>query len=144
MPLSSPPTSEAGQVVPHDHPELSRTDVVIRRISSEWVVEKNGRKRLSSIAFNPSSDGSGMSIDIERLIVEKGLEPAIYVTTPAHVASVTFEIGDARNAGLLVGYYPLPDNDCHGAVWGHFHRDQKRALAAASSWLVSLPGIEIA
>ena len=83
MPLSPPPYDEHGKVMPHDHPEISSDNGVIRRISDQWIVEESdGRKRLSSIAFNPSSGpNGGMSIDLQAQIEEAGLNCREFLKT---------------------------------------------------------------
>lgn len=90
-----------------------------------------------------------MSVDIEELILAVGGNPATHVTTPKYIGSVRFPVSAARSAELLVGYDPLPDNQCHGEVWGtlrpnRFSKTQQRALLAASTWLVKIPDAEIA
>jgi hypothetical protein len=122
VPLEPPPRDASNKVVPHDHTGIGPHDGVIRRISEKQIVtDKDGRKRLSSKAFQPSSsiDG-GMSVDLEVSILEAGLNPKSYVTTPRWTGSVRFEAGALRNEGLRVGFNPLPENPHHGEVWGDF------------------------
>lgn len=89
-----------------------------------------------------------MSVDIERLIVDAGLNPREYVRTPKYIGSVAFPVSAARDAKLLVGYDPLPDNPHHGEVWGNdrpnrFTRPQQKALNGACTWYVEIPDVEI-
>lgn len=70
MPLQPPPLDATGNVISHDHPEISGNDGVIRRISErQVVVDSAGQRRVSSIAFKASSGANGgMSVDLEELI----------------------------------------------------------------------------
>ncbi len=87
-------------------------------------------------------------MDIKRLIVEAGLDPSIYVTTPRFSGSVAFPAQVARGAGLLVGYDPLPENPHHGEVWGanrpnRFSGAQTSALRNAAVWFVQIDNVEL-
>jgi hypothetical protein len=67
LPLKPPPRDEVGVVIPHDHDEISSDDQIIRRISEQFLVkdEKTGGRRISSMAFNPSTGpNGGMSVDL--------------------------------------------------------------------------------
>ncbi|CAN5227793.1 hypothetical protein BH10PLA2_BH10PLA2_38650 [soil metagenome] len=153
MPISPPP-SKNGQAVPHDHPELLNPDLIVRRISLQWVVDKTGGKRLSSEAFECSTDGSGVSLDIAKLIEEKGANVATYVSSPVHVGAIQWTAGQVRGHTNIVGYDPLPENDCHGAAWpvpypttSAQRKAAKRAaksLIAEATWCVPIPGVDVA
>lgn len=138
-----PPRNIAGEVQPHDHAEILSQHVVIRRISDKQIVfDGNGQRRISSIAYKPSSrPPGGMSIDIEPFIVAKALNPKEYVTTPVWMGSVWFLVETLRADSLLVGYDPLPTNDAHGEVWGADTRPQWRKLQRVAAWYVEIPGV---
>lgn len=145
MPLSKPPRNPQGEVVPHDHPEITATDGVIRRISEQWVTPgRDGSPRVSSMALTVSSghDG-GMSVDLERLIMEAGVDPRVHVTTPKHIASVRFEAGDLRAEDLIVGVDPLPENPHHGEVWGRIPPGKFKRLMRQAQWFVALPDVNL-
>lgn len=146
MPLTPPPCDANGEVVPHDHLGILPDDGLIRRISEQLVIndQRRGCRRISSMAFKPSSgDRGGMSVDLQSLIEEAGLNTKAYVTTPRWIGSVRFVARDLRATGLLVGYHPIPDNPHHGEVWGCFTRSQQRALQTACEWFVEIPGAAI-
>ncbi len=145
MPLTLPPLDPNGQVLPHDHEGIGSDDGVIRRISEQQIVQdKSGNRRISSMAFKASGgDNSGMSVDLESLIVEAGKDPRLYVTTPRWTGSVRFTAGKLRAAKFLVGYDPSPENPCHGEVWGAFGRLQQRQLRNLATWFVEIPGVAI-
>lgn len=84
-----------------------------------------------------------MSVDLEALIMEMGADPRVYVTTPRFMGSVRFEAGRLRTEGLMVGYEPLPDNACHGEVWGAFTRSLQRRLQAAATWFVQIDDVSV-
>ena len=92
--------------------------------------------------FQGSSEtNSGMSVDLECSIVEAGLDPKVYVTTPRWIGSVHFEAGVLRSEGFLVGFHPLPKNLHHGEVWGEFSKLKKRALQRLCAWFVPIEGV---
>jgi hypothetical protein len=132
-------------VLPHDHAGIGDDDILIRRISEHLVVlDGNGLRRISSIAFRASSGSAqGMSIDIEKLIVEGGEDPRRYVTSPVWVGSVALRTGDVRSHSLSVGYDPVDGNACHGQVWGAFTRSVQKALQGAAQWYVPIEGVSI-
>jgi hypothetical protein len=144
VPLS-PPRDANGEVIPHDHPEILADQIVIRRISEKQIVtDRGGQRIISSIAFKPSSGpNGGMSVDLESLILARGRDPRAYVTTPTWTGSVWFRVEVLRGEGLQVGYDPIPDNDCHGEVWGARTRAQWRRLQHLAAWYVEIAQVRI-
>lgn len=145
MPLSEPQRDAAGVVVPHDHPGIADTDRIIRRISDEYVVADTkvpGGKRVSTMAFQPSTDGNrGMSVDLESSIIDAGVDAKAFVTTPKYTGSVWFSAGFLRAETLQVGYDPLPENPHHGEVWGSFTKGRRNRLLAAARWFVEIKDV---
>lgn len=137
---------------PHDDASIKAGDQIIRRINPVHHVvwdDNLGCNRISTKAFSPSSTpNGGMSIDIEKLIVEGGLDPYEYVTTPKFTGSVVFSAGAIRDIGLIVGSNPLDENPYHGEVWNpdapnKFTKSQKRRLARACDWYVRISNVNI-
>lgn len=146
MPLQQPPRDEKGKVVPHDHDGISPEDWVIRRISDKYLVvdPKIGGKRISSMAFSPSNGpNGGMSVDIQKLIEEAGIEARTFVTTPVWIGSVRLKVGDLRNEELKVGFEPTKANQFHGEVWGNFTMEKKERLKELSEWFVPMEDVSI-
>lgn len=137
--MQPPPLDADGKVVPHDHEEILPPDVLIRRISTHHI--KN--QRISSMAFQESTDGTGMSVDVEKLIVEAGSDPREFVTSTEFFCSVQFTAEALRGEGLQVGYYPIPSNPYHGAVWGIATRGQMNRLRRLAQWYVEGNGIAL-
>ena len=130
---SDPPKNGDGQIEPHDHPEIPDECFVVRRIVSNDITkaDDHGIRRIASGAFSQSSDGSGMSVDIEAWMIEDGLEPTHYITEPDHGA-VRISVGSLRAMGFRVGWAPEPSNPHHAAVWGitsSSHRKHVRNMA---------------
>ncbi len=98
MALQPPPRDPQGEVLPHDHIGIASDDGIIRRISENQVVaDSTGQRRVSSKAFKPSSGpNGGMSVDLEKLIIEANQDPRAYVTTPRWTGSARFEAGALR------------------------------------------------
>ncbi|WP_156967625.1 hypothetical protein [Methylosinus sp. PW1] len=143
MTLDLPPRDEDGHVVPHDHPGIHPDDGVIRRIAEHQLVydEKLGKKRPSTIAFQQSTEkNGGMSVDLQRLIEEAGVDARTFVASPPWIGAVRFSAETLRQKGLLVGFDPqLPDNPYHGEVWGNFKKSLQRQLVSLAEPFVPWP-----
>src|SRR5882724_929546 len=129
--------------MPHDHEGIDSTNGIIRRITDQHIVEDaQGRKRLSSMAFNPSSGPQGgMSVDLQAQIEEAGLNCREFIntTTPQCTGAVRFQAGALRGENLQVGFSPLPTNPYHGEVWGNFTDAMKRRiLPSLASWFMEI------
>jgi len=148
VPLSPPPRDDHGKVMPHDHPGISLADGILRRITEQWIVtEADGRKRLSSLAFSPSSgiDG-GMSVDLQVQIEKAGLDCREHfnATAPQCIGAIRFEAGALRGLNFQVGFDPMPLNPYHGEVWGNFTRAMKnRTLPSLARWFLEIDGVAI-
>jgi hypothetical protein len=142
MPLSQPPRDDDGSTIRHDHPGISAEDLIVRRIHEQYIVpdEKVGR-RISTQAFRPSKSDGGMSVDLERLIVESGKDPRKVVTTPKWIGAVYFTAHDLREQEFVVGYDPVPNNPYHGLVWGTFTKSKQRNLQRMAKWYVPIPEV---
>lgn len=153
MPLTPPPRDASGEVIPHDHEGIASEDGVIRRVSDQQIIfdPKIGGHRLSSAAFNPSSGpNGGMSVDLQALIEEAGINPQQYVTTPKWMGSIRFMAGSLRTEEFKVGYDPieedpprLQENPYHGEVWGTFNKSKQRKLREMCVWFVPIPGVSV-
>lgn len=145
MPIQPPPRDENDNVIPHDHAEISADDGVIRRVSERQVVtDKSGVKRISTIAFRPSNGvNAGMSVDLEQLIAEAGIDPRAFVTSPNWTGSVRFSAGAIRAEGFQVGFDPIPENPYHGEVWGDFTKAKQKRLQEMAVWYVPLEGVQL-
>lgn len=141
MPLDPPPRDDKDGVVPHDHPGILPDDGVIRRISPHYRVydAKIQGRRLSSMAFKPSTgEQEGMSVDLQRLIEEAGLDAKMYILSPPWIGAVRFTAEGLRAEGLMVGYDPYPDKPYHGQVWGKFTSRTSKRLAALAAEFVPI------
>jgi hypothetical protein len=140
LPLTPPPRDANGKVLPHDHPEISNDDGVIRRVApNQWVYDpKVLGRRVSTAVFRASTGpNSGMSVDLQKLIEEAGLNAKEFVATPRWNGAVRFTASELRGEGLLVGYDPIQgENEYHGEVWGNFTRSvQKRLVSMAKTFV---------
>jgi hypothetical protein len=145
--MKPPPRDDANQVIPHDHPDINNEHEVIRRISSEQVVEKKGKKVISSIAYKASTGkNGGMSVDLKQLIKINGIDPKIWVTTPRWIGSVIFKVSDLRGMNFMVGYDPIlaPNpNEYHGEVWGDFKKSNQKKLKSLAIWFVPINNVDL-
>lgn len=137
--ISLPPHDDEGRVILHDHEEINNSDEVIRRVSEEQIVKKEGKRIISSILYKPSSGkNGGMSVDLKQLIENDGIDPKVWVTTPKWMGSVIFKVVELRDLDFIVGYDPLPKNPYHGEVWGTFSRSRVKKLKSLAHWLVPI------
>lgn len=145
--LAPPPRNLAGLVEPHDHPGIRPDDGVIRRVSHQYVVrDKDGRSRLSTMAFQPSSParGGGLSVDLQNEIEESGRDAMDFVTSPRWIGSVRFTAQQLRGEGFSVGFNPIPpENPFHGEVWGNFSNGKKKQLLRLARWFVLIPDVAL-
>jgi len=143
VPLTPPPRDSNGKVVPHNHPGIGPDDGVIRRVSPHHLVpdpKVAGGRRLSTKAFTASTEvNGGMSVDLQALIEEAGLDAKAFVISPRWVGAVRFTAGALRGEGLQIGYDPRPDNPYHGEAWGTFTKALKHRLLGLAKWFVPLP-----
>lgn len=141
MPLDPPPRDDNGDVIPHDDAGIEAADGVIRRVSRHLVVDdpKTGGKRLSTMAFQASTgQNGGLSIDLQRLIEEAGLDAKKFVLSPPWIGAVRFTAGALRSEGLKIGCDPTPNNPSHGQAWGDFTKKLRNRLLVLAEWFVPL------
>ena len=147
LPLQPPPRDLSGKISRHNHPEILDEDTIIRRISPHHLVpDGQGRSVISSMAYQESSeDGEGMSIDIEKLILEDGKNPSDVLISSDWIGAVQFDAGFLRSKELDVGYDPIEEgvniNPYHGQIWGKFPKSVKRALQKAAEWYIEAEGV---
>lgn len=84
-----------------------------------------------------------MSVDLERSILEAGLNAKQFVTTPKFTGSVWFQASFLRSEDFQVGYDPLDDNPHHGEVWGVFSKARQRKLLRAAEWFVEIENVDL-
>ena len=145
------PRDDAGNVVPHDHPDLQGDNRVIRRISEQFIVPSaTGGRRLSSAVFKNDARQGHLSLDSEKCILAIPEEPAAYVTTPVWVGALIisgtqFQAVQQPKKGDAIwqmGMVPVDGNDCHAGVWGKITAGNSNELQRRSDWLVPIPGVE--
>lgn len=146
------PVDPSGDVLPHDHPDLTDDRRVIRRISDDYVVpdQNNGGQRLSSALFKNDPRDGHLSVDFEHCILQKKMSPAAYVTDPQWFGALIIKIGDLRSVDKAsvakdrwkIGMVPVEGNDCHAGVWGKITKGQSNDLQRKSNWLVRIDGVE--
>ena len=149
---TQPQRDSNGKVIPYDDPAIMNDHWLIRRISEQQVVvdPKTGGRRISTLAFNHSSEpNGGMSIDLQHEIEQAGLNAKEYVTTPRWIGSVRFQACRVRQMCFQVGADPIEArggveaNPYHGEVWGTFSPARKNALRQMSEWFVPIDGVSI-
>jgi hypothetical protein len=155
LPISPPPRDQNGLATPHDHAEILDAHRVIRGVSDEFVVTtENGQSRLSSAVLDPSTIDvdpyCGLSVDLEQLMIEDGLDPVQHLTARKFLGSIVFTVSSFRSRNFFAGYDPLAENPYHGGVWqdaargSKLTRGTKKALLREAAWLVPIANVPIA
>jgi hypothetical protein len=149
--MQPPPRDNKGIVIPHDHAEILNEHFVIRGISIQQISKDTltgeGRIISSYVFKGSSSKGASMSVNIEKLIIDAGIDPKKFVTDARWIGSIKIKVGDIRSTNCMVGFEPIEapiPNPYHGGVWGDFNRTTRNALLQASNWFVEIPNVKIA
>ena len=104
---------------PFDDPNILSNDTIVRGISeNHLIIDQEGRKVLSSMAFSQTSEeNGGMSVIIESLVLQDGISPITFIMKDGEfLGAVSLNVGDIRSLDLQVGHTPLPNNPFHGEV----------------------------
>lgn len=129
------PKDQNGRVVPHDDLTITDEQRVIRHIHPSLYVNDEkvpGGRRVSSGAFSPSGISfPGMSVDLEKDMLDAGLDVLTYV--PEGHGAVAIPVKCVRALALLVGRSPTDANQYHAEVWrglsgGNFSQSMKNKL----------------
>jgi hypothetical protein len=155
LPISLPPRDTNGLAMLHDHAEILDTHRVIRGVSDEFVVnDDNGQpQRLSSALLDPSAIDvdpyCGLSVDLEHLMTEDGVDPVQYVKERKFLGAIVFGVRSFRSRNFFVGYDPRKGNPYHGGVWQDGARGSKltrgvrMALLREAAWLVQIDDVPV-
>lgn len=144
--MAEPPRDANNNVVPYDDESIKDDDGLIRHINPEYHVidDRNmGRKRLSTAAFSGSNKPPfGMSVNLERLMYEAGLDPLAMLPSSSYGA-VRLVAGEMRELGHMVGSTPLPNNPYHGEVWSiNRGRKAKMSIMEKCTWIKKPAGFD--
>ena len=119
-----------------DDPTIAPSAELLRRVhESQIVPDRNaGRMRVSTSAFDNSSDGSPMSVSLLDELKARGLGPeAVLLGYPALI-SIT--AGLARNCAQGVAREPTRDDPAHAVVFGEKTGSIKRKFAKQAKWVI--------
>jgi hypothetical protein len=124
-------------------------------VSDEFVVkdESGQPQRLSSAVLDRSTIDvdpyCGLSVDLEQLMTEDGLDPVQYVKAQKFLGAIVFGVRSFRSRNFFVGYDPLADNPYHGGVWqdgalgSKLTQGVRMALLREAVWLVQINNVPI-
>ncbi len=124
--------------MPEDRDDRSILDAdpLWRRVIQLWVVaDGSGGSRVSSAAFDNSSDGSGTSVTLGREAQEAGVTPrkALERYPDCRLASVS--AGHCRRSGQAIVRDPTEEDRHHALVEGPKTKSVRRELARAAVWI---------
>lgn len=117
-----------------DDPSIKDDDVVWRRVPWISVTYKNGRPEAQSGAFNDSSDGTPMSVDIASLCTSARESMGI-----CDGGLVELRVGDLREQGFGVLRHPEAGNRAHAYVTGKKSSGKRRRIARLAKWKIEPP-----
>ncbi|WP_332855474.1 hypothetical protein [Duganella sp. S19_KUP01_CR8] len=149
--LSLPPRDADGNVTPHDHDGIHDTDGILRKVTEHHLVpDGKGGRRLSSLLLKISSPTTGISVDLEQLILDDGLDPQVQIMLPppAAIGAVRFIARDFRQETLMIGFDPIYDdpirvNPYHGQIWGDMTQGKIKRLLRQAQWFVEISDVMI-
>jgi hypothetical protein len=122
-----------------DDSDIEDDAVLWRRVPPFWVVrdENRGEFRPSSAAFQDSSDGSAMSVQIEKIVNSMQRTPADVLTGYENHSLCSFVAGLARSLEQRVTGLPKIDDDpAHGWVAGKKTKHVRKVFATEARWVV--------
>jgi hypothetical protein len=122
---------------PVDDPTVLDADPLWRRLHPEqYVDDGQGGKRISTAAFENSSDGTGMSVSLGREAAAEGIDPALALKRyPGFgMASITAGICRAHNQGIERD--PTEEDRHHAVVNGVKTKSTRKALAKIARLLI--------
>lgn len=117
---------------------IADEDRLFRRIPPNWIVwdSNKGAPSVSSAAFSNSSDGSGMSVFIESVMVEIGLSEHDVLRDYKGFGLVAITARQARQEGQSVIRKPTDKNPAHGEIAGKKRGSVKKAFKRNAEWIV--------
>ena len=127
-----------------DDESVASAGRLFRRITEHHFApapEQPGGLRISSAAFQPASDGSGISISIsiEDRMIELGIQPSDLVADYEDVLLAFITAGVAREHGKRVVRDPVDEDLAHGNLIGRDTGGVRKRLARAAQWEIG-PG----
>ena len=120
-----------------DDPSIRDDAALWRIIHPLWIVRDDNKRgwRISSGAFDDSTDGSPLSVLLAEIITSTGrTADDLLMRFAGHgLATITAAMARAQRQG--VARTPRPDELAHASVFGKKTRSVKRALAQAANWV---------
>jgi hypothetical protein len=119
--------------MPDDRQKIPDSSGLLRRVHPDHIVPdgNTGRRRLSSGAFNDPR----MSVDVEPMLVAKGLDWQFSVAGHSDYSLVRLNAGLVRSHNQIVEHTPMPANDCHAEVVGKKTGAVRNAFRATAEWV---------
>jgi hypothetical protein len=124
------------QGAPEDDVSIAGHEVLWRGVADRQIAPNSRRSvRPRSGAFNNSSDGTGMSVDLSsiRLQLDQGPLDCLVFAGARWIATLTAE--QCRQEGQIILRRPLAENPAHAEVIGPKPAKRRKRLADVSEWL---------
>jgi hypothetical protein len=121
-----------------DDPTVLDPDPLWRRIHPvHFVDDGQGGKRLSSAAFDNSSDGTGMSVSLGREAEAAGVAPETALQRFPRFGMASITAGTCRTHNQAIQRDPTEDDRHHALVNGDKPKRVQKKMAGAATILVS-------
>lgn len=124
-----------------DDPDIPDTEVLFRRLVSDWIVPSDqGRMRISSAAFL----GDELSVVLASLLQKQGrtVDSVLEGYPGRSLCSVTAGLVRANGQGVIADTRP-PHDPAHGLVIGKKTKSIRSRLARAALWVIPSEAPEI-
>ena len=123
---------------PPDDESVAEDCRLFRRITRHHLKpapDHPGGVRLTRVAFQGSSDGSGVSVSIEDRMLELSMEPSDLIAAHSEAIGLAFVLArTVRELGKGIVREPTADDPTHGALTGPDDKAIQRSLSAAAEW----------
>jgi len=122
-----------------DDPAIPNSEDLWRRIHPLWAVPDNnsGGWRVSSAAFDDSTDGSPLSVLLATVVAKTHRTADDVITHYAGYFLASITAGTAREYGQGIDPTPTPDEPAHASVFGKKTASIKRNLATRAKWVIA-------
>lgn len=119
-------------------------DALLRRIPDRpkelWTRRADGTARPTSASMKPSSEDSGLSVDVRRLLPDPAVPTSVFGGASG-LGLAEFAAVVPRTNGLEVEHSPLDGNRAHADIRGFDAMSRKeakraqKALAESAAWI---------
>ena len=143
-PLDAIGSIQEERMIPNQYPDdstISNDAILWRRIHPAWIVadDNTGSLRVSSAAFDNSSDGTPTSVHLETVATAYGISADAILESFSGFGMASLTAGIARLVNQTVLPAPRNNDPSHGFIAGAKTKGVKKSLARACVWVGTPP-----